>query len=331
MSVWHDRGRQREVACGALAGCVWCCDKMVGWMRVPDMQLMEAKLKQLKAKKDAEEARKKAKAAALNNPNRAAAAMEAARAVQEREQHAANLLPQAPARRDNGPPVRYVDSKDSNAPVPMPAMAHPPRPANARASVDSSAHGCVRTCAAVALALHRSPTPHLPCALDRACSCLALPQHVSPPSLHAAPAQPTQGRLNAGCLVSRVSHASHVLCAWCVWCVGRGNRLGNGLRPAAINVDLARQSEPHFAPPLFAPPAHPPPHRLQAVPSPMARVGLGRDDIFGDGLGADLISRQKVPAPCRHLPASFTAICAHLRLLPPLPPSQHAKKKVAPP
>ena len=117
---------------------------------MPDMQLMEAKLKQLKAKKDAEEARKKAKAAALNNPNRAAAAMEAARAVQEREQHAANLLPQAPARRDNGPPVRYVDSKDSNAPVPMPAMAHPPRPANARASVDSSAHGCVRTCAAVA-------------------------------------------------------------------------------------------------------------------------------------------------------------------------------------
>ena len=204
MSVWHDRGRQREVACGALAGCVWCCDKMVGWMRVPDMQLMEAKLKQLKAKKDAEEARKKAKAAALNNPNRAAAAMEAARAVQEREQHAANLLPQAPARRDNGPPVRYVDSKDSNAPVPMPSMAHPPRPANARASVDSSAHGCVRTCAAVALALHRSPTPHLPCALDRACSCLALPQHVSPPSLHAAPAQPTKGRLNAGCLVSRV-------------------------------------------------------------------------------------------------------------------------------
>jgi len=79
-----------------------------------------------------------------------------------------------------------------------------------------------------------------------------------------------------------------------------GDRFGNGMRPAPINVDVVRQSEPHghlqhFAPPLFAPPAHPPPHRLQAVPSPMAGVGFGRDDLYGEGLGADLISRQKVP------------------------------------
>jgi hypothetical protein len=27
----------------------------------------------------------------------------------------------------------------------------------------------------------------------------------------------------------------------------------------------------------------------------MAGVGFGRDDLYGEGLGADLISRQKVP------------------------------------
>ena len=146
---------------------------------VADMQLMEAKLRQLKAKKDAEEARKKAKAAAMSNPGKVEAAVEATKAVQQRAQHqvaagnlaaqqgamphqgvnvmaqhagnmmqhGANLMPQAPARRDNGPPVRYVDSRDtsrdSNPPVAALAMPHPPRPLGIRASVDSSAHGSV--------------------------------------------------------------------------------------------------------------------------------------------------------------------------------------------
>ena len=84
-----------------------------------------------------------------------------------------------------------------------------------------------------------------------------------------------------------------------------------------------------FDPPQFAPPSHPPPHRLQVLPSPMAGVsfrslvttalllsaslltaafttalltttgvwGGGFSDpyseVLGQGLGADLISRQK--------------------------------------
>ena len=137
------------------------------------MQLMEAKLKQLKAKKDSEEARKKAKAAAISNPGKVEAAVEATKAVQQRAQHqvavgnlvaqhagnmmqhGANLMPQAPARRDNGPPVRYVDSRDpsrdSNPPATALAMQHPPRPLGIRASVDSSAHGSVLS---VAVRLH---------------------------------------------------------------------------------------------------------------------------------------------------------------------------------
>lgn len=159
-----------------------------------DMQLMEAKLKQLKAKKDAEEARKKAKAAAMSNPGKVEAAVEATKAVQQRAQHqvavgnlvaqqgampqqgvnviaqhagnvmqhGANLLPQAPARRDNGPPVRYVDSRDtsrdSNPPAAALAMPHPPRQLGIRASVESSAHGSVPS---VVVRLHTHSRTHM--------------------------------------------------------------------------------------------------------------------------------------------------------------------------
>ena len=194
-----------------------------------DMHLMEAKLKQLKAKKDQDDARKKAKSAAqyVEN-NKAAAAALASAALLHRDAHhqhqpqhpeSARPKPGGPSgltalKRD--PPVRYADS---HAPLPRrtPPLDIPARrtpPSDARASVDSGVAG----------------------------------------------------------------------------------RMAQGMRPGGINVDVLRLSAPHYAPPLFAPPSHPPPHRLQVLPSPMAGVGYAggvEEDLFGEGLGADLISRQK--------------------------------------
>ena len=206
------------------------------------MQLMEAKLKQLKAKKDSEEARKKAKAAAISNPGKVEAAVEATKAVQQRAQHqvavgnlvaqhagnmmqhGANLMPQAPARRDNGPPVRYVDSRDtsreSNPPAAALAMPHPPRPLGIRASVDSSAHGSVPIvvvrlhthAAAGALCFPLSWTLNLhPCAAPGmlagmlagpACACLSL-NHLVLASPFASTHLP--------CIVPRMQHTSLAL------------------------------------------------------------------------------------------------------------------------
>jgi hypothetical protein len=174
------------------------------------MQLMEAKLKQLKAKKDVEEARKKAKAAAMSNPSKMEAAVEATKAVQQRAQqgampqqgvnvmaqhagnmmqHGASLMPQAPARRDNGPPVRYVDSRDtsrdSNPPAAALAMQHPQRPLGIRASVDSSAHGSVPS---VAVRLHIHTHTHA--AAGALCFPLSWPMSLHPcaaPGLLAGP------------------------------------------------------------------------------------------------------------------------------------------------
>uniref|UniRef100_A0A7S0HQ13 non-specific serine/threonine protein kinase n=2 Tax=Hanusia phi TaxID=3032 RepID=A0A7S0HQ13_9CRYP len=65
-------------------------------------------------------------------------------------------------------------------------------------------------------------------------------------------------------------------------------------KPPPVQVDAVRYSEPHFTPPLFAPPPHPPPNRLQVLPTPVNGVYGSNADFFGaDGIGADLISRQK--------------------------------------
>ena len=187
--------------------------------------LMEAKLKQLKAKKDEEERRKKEKkaAAAMAEQNKAAAAAQAAKAVQDggqvQVQGAVHMAqPRNPGSNfSRDPPVRYLDSRDP--PMLQQGGAPPSRrtpPHESRASVDSAQ--------------------------------------------------------------------------------GRGG-YGQGMRPAAIKVDV-RASEPHFAPPLFAPPPHPPPHRLQVVASPLSAMSYaGPDEVcvcaraMGLGVGGGMLGR----------------------------------------
>ena len=257
-----------------------------------DMQLMESKLKELKAKKEAEEARKKARAAALADPNKAAAAAHASNAVMQ-QAAGAGLAARAAAPAADGWAVGA-----QQAPKAKPAAAAPARVDAPTRDVIAGGPG------------HSSQPPHL----------LPPPSRRTPPDAQGKHRALTRVRARAERARGRgggTGRAARAVVLPELW-VSSTNMMTDGndvagirasidnaqgyhkmMRPSAPNVDATRQSEPLFSPPLYAPPSEPPPHRLQALKSPMAAAGAGPtyyggEDIFGEGgLGGDLISRQK--------------------------------------
>ena len=256
-----------------------------------DMQLMESKLKELKAKKEAEEARKKARAAALADPNKAAAAAHASNAVMQ-QAAGAGLAARAAAPAADGWAVGA-----QQAPKAKPAVAAPARVDAPTRDVIAGGPG------------HSSQPPHL----------LPPPSRRTPPDAQGKHRALTRVRARAERARGRgggTGRAARAVVLPELW-VSSTNMMTDGndvagirasidnaqgyhkmMRPSAPNVDATRQSEPFFSPPLYAPPSEPPPHRLQALKSPMAAGAgptyYGGEDIFGEGgLGGDLISRQK--------------------------------------